>query len=425
MKNLLFSLLVFSCSIGVPAQSAAPTINAPDAALHSAPFTVMVSGLTPNAQYTLRTEMISPAGTIWRSEVQFRSGASGTVDLSKDAPVSGSYSGVDSTGPMWSMVNTKEKMDVSSLFANSDVTPLILQVREGDKILARKVVTLRTREIGISTVEMRGEISGTYFSPTTLKSRVPGVIVLPGSEGGVSRPNAALVASHGYHALALAYFAFDKLPTELERIPVETVDRAIEWLRAQPGVDPNRIVLMGGSKGAELALVAASLNRRVAGVIAIAPSSVVYEGIGGSKEKVSSWTSKGADLPFAPYVQNETYTKSRRLIDLYDPTFAAAPAESRIAVEKINGPILLISGKADALWPSSRMADEIAARLKSKGFRHEVTNLQHDDVGHHASGIPLRPTADSVRLGGTARSIAHAQVQSWRAIAAFLSKLKR
>ena len=425
LRKILFPIVIFACCSAVLAQAAAPRINAPDAVLHNTPFTVSVAGLTPDAAYALRAEMYSQAGTIWRSESVFRSDSSGAIDLSKDAPVSGSYTGVDPTGPMWSMANTKEKSDNSSLFSNFDQTPVAFQIRDGEKMLVRKLVILRTREIGVSTVEMRGEVTGTFFTPTGLKRRMPGVILLPGSEGGVPRPNAALVASHGYPTLALAYFGFDKLPAELERIPVETVDRAIAWLSAQPGVDPDRIVLQGGSKGAELALLAASLNKRVAGVIAVSPSSVVYEGIGNSKEKVPSWTYKGADLPFAPYVSSEAYTKSRRLIDLYDPTFDAAPVESRIAVEKISGPVLLISGKVDALWPSSRMADEIAARLKSKSFRHEVTNLQFDDVGHHAAGIPLRPTADSVRLGGSARSIAHAQLGSWRAIGAFLAKLRR
>ncbi|HVF46420.1 MAG TPA: acyl-CoA thioester hydrolase/BAAT C-terminal domain-containing protein, partial [Pyrinomonadaceae bacterium] len=95
-----------------------------------------------------------------------------------------------------------------------------------------------------------------------------------------------LTAGPAIAIAALAYFGFDTLPAELERIPVETVDRAVDWLAAQPGVDPNRIVLQGGSKGAELALLAASLNKRVAGVIAISPSSVVYEGIGSSKTQV-------------------------------------------------------------------------------------------------------------------------------------------
>src|SRR6478672_11227292 len=64
----------------------------------------------------------------------------------------------------------------------------------------------------------------------------------------------------------------------------------------------HQIVVMGGSKGAELALVAASLNKHIAGVIAFAPSSVVYEGIGSSTASVSSWTYKDVDIPFAPYV---------------------------------------------------------------------------------------------------------------------------
>jgi dienelactone hydrolase len=425
-RALLFPIVMFAFSIGLSAQGIIPVINAPDAVLHDSPFTVTVTGLTPGTAYTFRAEMCTHAGTVWRSEAEFRADAAGTIDLSRDKPVSGSYEGVDPIGPFWSMQKTPERSDNASLFSNFDQTPVVIQIREGEKSMARKIVTLRMRDIGISTVEIRGDVAGTFFSPTTLKGRrVPGVIVLPGSEGGVPRPNAALVASHGYPTLALAYFGFEKLPGELERIPIETVDRAVAWLSTQPGVDPERIVLMGGSKGAELALLAASLNKRVSAVIAISPSSVVYEGIGSSKGQVSSWTYKGAELPFAPYVRSEKYAQSRRLIDLYDPTFDGAPESSRIAAEKISGPILLISGKADTLWPSARMADEIAGRLKSKGFKYEVNNLQFDDVGHHASGIPLRPTGDSVRLGGTARSIGHAQVEAWRAIDSFLSNLKK
>ncbi len=426
-KTLLLLFAAIFCSAIVTAQSPTPRLMAPETVRHDEPFTVVLTGLTPNTSYTLRTEMYSQAGTIWRSESTFRSDVSGSVDLSKDAPVSGSYAGVDPIGPLWSMQNTKEKSDNASQFANFDQTPVVFQIREGDKVLAQRLVTLRNRAIGVLTVELRGEVTGTYLSPINIRKgqRMPGVIVLPGSEGGVPRPNAALVASHGYPTLALAYFGFDKLPAELERIPVETVSRAVEWLAAQPGVDPNRIVLQGGSKGAELALLAGSLNKSIAGVIAISPSSVVYEGIGNSKTPVSSWTYKGGDIPFAPYVSNETYKKSRRLIDLYDPTFDAAPSTSQIAVENIAGPVLLISGKVDMLWPSARMANEIVTRLKRKTFPYKITNLQFDDVGHHAAGIPLRPTVDSVRLGGTARSIAHAQVDAWRAIAAFLSELRR
>jgi len=422
---ILLLFLIVSLSSIVVGVSTGPQINCPDAVLHDDPFAISVTGLVPGVVVTLRTELYSGSGTIWRSEAQIHADANGVIDLEKNVPVGGPWNEPDILGPFWTLQNTKEKTNDSSLYDNSDQTIAMIQVRDGDKTLAQKLVVLRNRDIGVSTVEVRNNaVSGTFYSPSSTK-RMAAVIVLSGSEGGVPRAEAALVASHGHPTLALAYFGFDKLPTDLERIPVETVDRAVSWLSTQPGVDPNHIVVMGGSKGAELALLAASLNKHIAGVIAFAPSSVVYEGIGSSTASVSSWTYKDVDIPFASYVHNDTYTKSHRLIDLYDPTYGAAPPKSRIAVEKISGPILLLSGQADLLWPSGRMANEIATRIKNNGFKFELTNLQFDDVGHAVARIPLRPTADSVRLGGSARSIAHANIESWRAIVSFLAKLEK
>ena len=52
----------------------------------------------------------------WESRNVFRTGVSGTVDLSRDAPVSGSYAAVDPAGPIWSM-----------RFAGEDVAPSMFQ----------------------------------------------------------------------------------------------------------------------------------------------------------------------------------------------------------------------------------------------------------------------------------------------------------
>lgn len=39
----------------------------------------------------------------WESQNIFRTDTAGTIDLSRDALVSGSYGSVDSAGPLWSM----------------------------------------------------------------------------------------------------------------------------------------------------------------------------------------------------------------------------------------------------------------------------------------------------------------------------------
>src|SRR3954467_14949278 len=83
-----------------------------------------------------------------------------------------------------------------------------------------------------------------------------GVVALSGSGGGVPSWWGSLLAPHGIAVLAAAYFGAEALPTALCEIPVETVVAAGEWLRGRPEVRSGPVGLVGGSKGAELALVA-------------------------------------------------------------------------------------------------------------------------------------------------------------------------
>jgi hypothetical protein len=333
--------------------------------------------------------------------------------------VSGSWEKADPRAFLWSMAKTKELPSTTAVLESDDQSIVTVTVLQDGKKLAERRIILIKRANGVSTTEIRDPIVGTFFVPYG-KVRLPAVIVLGGSEGGINRDRAALIASHGYATLALAYFGIAPLPNELDRIPVETVDRAVEWLAAQPSVDRKRIAVMGGSKGAELALLAASKNRAIRAVIAFAPSSVVFQSIIEGPSSTSSWTIGGHELPFAPYVSSDLFKTSHRLIDLYDPTLGAAPPATAIPVETINGPILLLAGRDDALWPSSTMAAQIADRAKKMHFPYTITNLTMDAAGHHVASLPNRPTADSVRLGGTAAGLAEAQLRSWKAIFDFL-----
>jgi hypothetical protein len=188
-------------------------------------------------------------------------------------------------------------------------------------------------------------------------------------------------------------------------------------------VNRDAIVVLGGSKGAELALLAASRNASIRAVVALAPSSVVYQSITNGRIRSSSWTAGGQELAYAGYVESDAFTKSHRLVDLYAPTLAAAPPEAAIPIERIHGPILLIAGKDDQLWPSAAMAQQIVDRAKRTRFAPRVVDLTIANAGHHVANLPNRPTGDSVRLGGTAAGLASAQLQSWRAIVGFLDEV--
>lgn len=83
--------------------------------------------------------------------------------------------------------------------------------------------------------------AGLLDAPLRLEvARSVAVLSVGGSQGGYGNPwKAALLASHGYPVLQLAYFGAPGLPRELRSIRLEYVERALQWLHARPGVPPS------------------------------------------------------------------------------------------------------------------------------------------------------------------------------------------
>lgn len=125
----------------------------------------------------------------------------------------------------------------------------------------------------------------------------PPVLVFGGSGGGRMTSVAALLAARGYPSLALAYFKAPGLPQTLHNIPLEYFAKALRVLRAQPGVDPDHVLVAGESRGGEAALLlSAYFPRLVNGVIAGVPSSVVNSAAGPDTGR-PAWTLGGRPLP--------------------------------------------------------------------------------------------------------------------------------
>ncbi|WP_198015528.1 acyl-CoA thioester hydrolase/BAAT C-terminal domain-containing protein [Shuttleworthella sp. MSX8B] len=148
---------------------------------------------------------------------------------------------------------------------------------------------------------------------------------------------------------------------------------------------------MGISKGAELALAAASYSEEINGVTALSPSSRVNMGIGPgiSWVKASSWTFKGDELPYA-YAKVPGWRavlKSIRARELtfrfaYEEAYRNAGDESMIPIEKINGPVLVCGALEDSLWPSAQACDEIIDRLEKHPFKHPHKKLVYRYASH-------------------------------------------
>ncbi|HEX2947893.1 MAG TPA: acyl-CoA thioester hydrolase/BAAT C-terminal domain-containing protein [Clostridia bacterium] len=237
------------------------------------------------------------------------------------------------------------------------------------------------------------------FHPS--KTNEKAMIVLSGSDGGIRWANeiASVFSIHGISSLAVAYWKTKYTPKTLALIPIEIIQSALLWLKKS---GYSKVGIYGYSKGAELALISGSLIPQIEFVIAISPSCCVFEGIARPGcSNTSSWTWGGQPLPYASFhnisvnmIKNIIKNHELGFVEQYTDVLATNKnEENTIRVENINGPILLLSAKEDAQWPSTEMGKMICDRLGNKGFLFPF----HHEIFYPASHI-LCPVKTKMRL---------------------------
>ena len=286
-------------------------------------------------------------------------------------------------------------------------------------------------EVSSTPIAERGVIGEFHLSKE--KSSRTAVIMLSGSDGGIPSPAFARdLAASGIPTLALAYLQDasgrpEGVPAAAP-VPLETVFRALDWMRRRVDAAPDRLILMGLSRGAELALLVASLRPDVGGVVAFSPGSHVWGGVSSSRGYVfdtAMWTLGGRAMSYQVHLP-----KLGRPVREW---FSAAPdvEAARIRVEAIGGPILLVSSTADAIWPAAEYADFIEGRLRQATFPHLVCNLKFSDASHLLMGSGPAPTeivlpgtnGYVMRFGGSAVGTFNARNLAWSATKQFLHEI--
>src|SRR5688572_32591791 len=175
---------------------------------------IAVMGLPAKAKITLTAELIDRAGRVWRSAADFIASDGGKIDTSKQAPVSGSYSGVDYLGLFWSMQDTKEVKKESPFIDNNERSIVTFKVLQDEKVMAEKQQKRWRQKPGVISEEVKDQgLVATFYKPQANRPR-PGIILVGGSEGGIrwQKEMGGILASHGYATLAVAYFNLETLP---------------------------------------------------------------------------------------------------------------------------------------------------------------------------------------------------------------------
>lgn len=421
-----------------------PTLTiTPADALIDVPRQIRVEHVEPGQTVEITT-LTRRNGVLWQAQAAYTAGDDGAVDLTRDAPVSGDYKGLAPMGLIWSQspVDSPSREHFNHPVTDALVTDVVARVAGAQ---AQASFTQRLALDGVTRHEVREEgLVGTLYLPAGSKpGSHPAVMILNGSGGGINEPRAALYASRGYAAFALAYFKAPGLSDYISNTPLEYFQTGLRWLRSKVQPKNDFVAISGQSRGGELVLLlGATFPKEVSAVVAYVPGAVVHSGQNACDPKIGregpTWLLGGKPIPhvwennrtatWAPFDEGPSPHRHEKAIltALQDPD---AVARARIRVEDIEGPVILLSATDDGSWPSSLYSKMVQDKLVEVNHPYPVEWLDYENGGHSIL-FPYVPTTQLVYAhpvsgkistsGGNPKDNARADQESWEGVKKFL-----
>jgi dienelactone hydrolase len=422
----------------------APTLTiTPADALIDVPRQIRVENVAPGQTVEI-SALTRRNGVLWQAHAAYTAGEDGVVDLTRDAPISGDYTGLSPMGLIWSQapVDSPSREHFNHPVTDALVTDVVARVAGAQ---AQATFTQRLALDGVTRHEVREEgLVGTLYLPAGSKpGSHPAVMILNGSGGGINEPRAALYASRGYAAFALAYFKAPGLSDYISNTPLEYFQTGLRWLRKKVQPKHDFVAISGQSRGGELVLLlGATFPKEVSAVVAYVPGAVVHSGQNACDPKIGregpTWLLGGKPIPhvwennrtatWAPFDEGPSPHRHEKAIltALQDPD---AVARARIRVEDIEGPVMLLSATDDGSWPSSLYSKMVQDKLVDVKHPYPVEWLDYENGGHSIL-FPYVPTTQLVYAhpvsgkistsGGNPKDNARADQESWEGVKKFL-----
>ena len=403
---------------------------------------IRVTGLDAAEPVELRLDMHDAQGQRWQSRALLRADLDGVMDTTVAAAEQGTYRGVDASGLLWSMLPERGNGSPSPLpqrlqpgaltFAP---VPMRLTAYRNGQLLGEHTLLRQLSTPAVTACEVRiGGVTARLYLPGPTDANGPphpAVITLGGAEGGIETASAyaAWLASHGYVAVAVAYYRVPGRPKDLIDVPIEPVLLAVDWLQRQRWVDPERIGVMGGSWGGIVAMAAAAHDPRIRAVVSWVGSPAPFRGIA---RDVPPADFRGVDKPALSYQGRALgYLPFDEGADWSRPTQQQAQVleQAMLPIERINGPVMLVAGGDDQLGDSARMA-----AVAQRWLRERRSIPQPDEVAYFAdAGHLITPflqpttfrhqTGPYIPVGGTPEGYARADRESGPRVLGFLGRV--
>ncbi|KAM7422315.1 hypothetical protein PAMA_010402 [Pampus argenteus] len=406
----------------------------PVRALIDEPISIKGHFLTPHSPVTLCAQMHCEDGDLWEAFAHYNTNADGTVNLSRDHSVGGSYLGCAPMGLFWALQPAPGEREGLRLRKKNIATPYVVHMslldghvtpRERQSAELAAVTTERWYVApGVKRIDVRQNgIVGTLFLPPG-RGPFPAMLDLWGMGGGLIEYRSALFASKGYASLSLAYFGHKDLPAPQSSINVGDAyfKSAYRLLQDHPQVCADRVGIIGLSFGVYLTL-------RIAIHIGVKPSCLIcINGPVGSTIKLLDQDGRtesfGSDQKYWMY-DDQGHVSFR---DISLP--ANLSSESKVKIENITCPLMYIVGEDDLSSSSIENANLIEETLKAAGKSQLFTHLSYPGAGHlieppyspnaRTSLWSVKPKKLITLWGGHLAPHAAAQEDAWKKILDFM-----
>lgn len=252
------------------------------------------------------------------------------------------------------------------------------------------------------TLEKEGFLGSFYQGQV---NSVDKAIILVGGSGE-TRPiveaRAAILAREGYSVLAVGYYLWSPLSKHTVAIPLDYVEKAIDWLETKCPIQITKIGMMGLSLGAAYTALCASYFPSIRCAIVVSGFDFVVEGCKNMviRQHQSYFTLHGENIPYEPaealshlpttlkkLKKDSHYDIKSMMRFYYNECFKNRTDASRIKVENGNCDWLFLAPGYDDTWPSDKAVRRMMQVLEENKYKYRYECVIYDK-GSHLLGIP-------------------------------------
>ncbi|KQR52052.1 hypothetical protein ASF88_10755 [Leifsonia sp. Leaf336] len=383
------------------------------------PVPLQLVGAQPGTRLRITASLTSARGT-WTSGATYDVGGDGTIDFAHDRPQLAPFTQPDSAGLFWSLRGPSLGPVELARQWMRDTSPVTLTAADGDRVVARRTFRLQglgaaARSDTVYTHDLapdgvgsqppphethEDEPIGTFWSAASIERPTgPAVLMFDDpSPGASSAFTAPVLSQFGASVFVIPVGSPDGVHVSTV-IDSGTVSAVLEWMHHRVGVDPRHIFVYGTGASEQLAVWAATtFPKQLHGLFA-----------GGGASSLLCLAGSSASPVFAGSVG---------LPCEREPGPAVAPP----SLQEAAGPVVLICGRDDAVYP--RACDDLQALARTRTLRAGDQLLPEARAAHAVAvppGLPIALPIDGGSSGAGATGVdaqatQGARIAFWNAV---------